>query len=135
MKNIFFCLLLMLSAAMTGVAQEPAFTLRVSPQIEMNQDSIGFAITPDGVGLISNSAKVVIFKTSDGGEAAVIGNLEDPSVVKGIYVAGDGARVVINASEIIIVRKEFTSHAEADLQLQKNEEYFLQGDRLVYRKP
>lgn len=117
---------------MMAHAQEAAMTLRITPQIEMNADSIGFALTPDGVGIISNSAHVVVVKTEIG-ELIAIGNVEDE--IKGIRVTGDGEIVLINATTIVISRKTFNSHSEADAALQGGEEYYLQGDRGVYRKP
>jgi alanine dehydrogenase len=122
----------MVAFGMMAVAQEAAMTLRITPQIEINQDSIGFALTPDGVGIVSNTGKVVIVKTETG-ELIVIGNTEDE--IKGIRVTGDGKIVFINADTIVILRKTFASHSEADAELQVGEEYYLLGDRGVYRKP
>jgi hypothetical protein len=116
--------------------QEPAMTLRVTPQIEMNADSIGFAITPDGVGMISQGyAQVVLYKIEDGSVIAIIGNLEAEGQIKGITVSGSGDITTITSNIIVISRKTFASHAEADADLQVGEEYFLTGDRNVYHKP
>jgi hypothetical protein len=124
--------LAMVAFGMMAHAQEAAMTLRITPQIEMNADSIGFALTPDGVGIVSNTGKVVVVKTETG-ELIAIGNIEDE--IKGIRVTGDGKIVFINADTIVILRQTFASHAEADAALQVGEEYYLQGDRGVYRKP
>jgi len=117
---------------------DAAITIRVSPQFEMNADSMGFAIHPDGVGLISNGqASIVLYRIQETGDViAVIGNLEqDDDLPKGILVDGLGKTVMVTSDVILLNRKTFASHAEADEIAETGEEYYLEGDRGVYRKP
>lgn len=114
---------------------EPPITFRLGDQVEMNKDSIGFAFLTYAVGLISPDAKIFLYKVNDSGEViAVIGNTDDESGPKGIKVSGDGNVVHINAECVVIERREFNSHQEADNALRVGEEYSLIGERIVYIK-
>jgi hypothetical protein len=127
----------------TNAAPPPdaAVTIRITPQIEMNADSIGFIIHPDGVGIISQGeANVVLYEIRESGEViAIIGSLDNVDelydVPKGIVVSGQGDKVIITSDIVVIKRKTFASHAQADESLEPGEEYYLAGDRGVYRKP
>lgn len=137
---LMLSLLVVGGIADTNAAPPPdaAVTIRITPQIEMNADSIGFAIHPEGVGLISQGqANIILYKIQETGDViAVIGNLEqDDDLPKGILVDGQGNKVMITSNVILLNRKTFQSHAEADGFAQSGEEYYLAGDRGVYRKP
>ncbi len=132
MRYLFTLALLAIGMIAYAQDENTAMTLRITPQFEFNADSIGFALTPDGVGIMGLEAAVAVTKT-ESGELIVIGNTEDG--IKGIRVKGDGSIVFIDAATVVITRKVFASHSEADAALEVGEEYFLSGDRLVYRKP
>ena len=93
-------------------------------------DSTALAVTPDGVAIVHEGAAVGIAVTPKG--VFMIMKTHDD---KGISISADGKVIFLNADTIIFARKTFSSHADADAALQVGEEYFLTGDRLVYRKP
>lgn len=147
MKNLLFLLMtiLVLSVVTTHaqeslvVGEAPTVTRVLGSKIEMNIDSISFAVTPEGTGLVTMTEDigpmVILFKT-ESGVIAVMGTPTDDetSMPKGIIVSTDGNTVFINATDVIIKRPVFSSHAEADLVLKPNQEYWLLGDRNVYHK-
>ena len=100
----------------------------------MNLDSQALVVSPDGVGIMSNSLIIGIDKY-EGIESAYIGFSADGEDFKGIYVTNSGKGVIINADYVLILRPTFNSHAEADAALAVGQEYYLNGDRGVYRKP
>ena len=138
-------MLLLLAVAFTGQManaqslpheQEPSITLRLGEQVEHNQDSMGIAFLNHAVGLISNDAKIYLYKVDGSRDViAVMGNTDKDSGPTGIIVSPDGEYVQINSSKVVISRKTFASHSEADAALVSGEEYYLQGDRLTYHKP
>lgn len=97
-------------------------------------DTTGLAIMPEGAAFISGESIIGLVKT-ESGVITVIGKPTEDGKIKGISISADGNTVFINASVVVIMRKTFSSHAEADAALISGEEYFLTGDRLVYRKP
>ena len=147
MKNFFFslmcCLMMVAVLPVDSYASPPpdgfedmAITMRVTPHLDINADSMGVAIIPGAVGLLSQGqANVILYKIEDGNIIAVMGNVESDDGPVGIRVSGDGDTVFINSQTVVIHRKTFQSHQEADAALIPGEEYFLAGDRSVYRRP
>jgi hypothetical protein len=110
--------------------------MRVTPHLDMNQDSMALAIIPGAIGLISpGQANIFLYKIEDGSVIAVMGNVESDDGPVGIVVSGDGKTIFINSQTVVIQRKTFQSHQEADAALIPGEEYYLAGDRSVYRRP
>lgn len=97
-------------------------------------DTTGLAIMPEGAAFISGESIIGLVKT-ESGVITVIGKPTEDGKIKGISISPDGNSVFINASVVVIVRKTFASHAEADAALLSGEEYYLAGDRLTYHKP
>lgn len=97
-------------------------------------DTTGIAIMPKGIAFVSGDAVIGLVK-AENGAVLVHGLPQEDGSIKGISVSSDGSIVHINASKIVIVRKAFISHAQADNELLSGEEYYLIGDRIVYRKP
>lgn len=97
-------------------------------------DTTGLAIMPEGIAFVSGDAVIGLVK-AENGSILVHGLPQEDGSIKGISVSADGSIVHINASKIVIVRKAFISHAQADNELLSGEEYYLIGDRIVYRKP
>lgn len=128
-----------IAEAKAGPPEDAAITMRMSAHLDVNQDNIGFAIYPEGAGLISQGyANVILYKLPDTGEViAVVGNIsdEEADLPKGLLVSGNGDTLYVTSATVIINRKSFNSHSEADDALEVGEEYFLKGDRSVYRKP
>lgn len=147
MKNFLFILLMMFIGTYQISAQEnlavdeiPTITMRISPQVEMNTDSMGIAITPGAIGLATLTdtigAMVILYKTEIGVIAVIGASSEDESAMpNGIIVSPDGKTVYINADNVIIKKPTFSSHTEADALLKQDQEYWLVGDRNVYHKP
>ena len=96
-------------------------------------DSIGVALTAEGAAFVQGDNVIGLVGT-ESGVIKVVG-LTTEQGIKGISVSHDGSIVFINASTVVITRKEFISHAQADNELISGEEYYLTGDRIVYRKP
>lgn len=133
MKQILTIILAAL--AITSYAQEPTITIRYGEQIELNQDSIGLAFLSNSVGFTSKGASIGLVKGFfEGRVIAVVGNTNGDSC-RGLMVSTDGEMLTINSNVVVIVRKTFASHADADAALITGEEYYLEGDRIVYRKP
>lgn len=97
-------------------------------------DTTGLAIMPEGAAFISGESVLGLVKT-ESGVITVIGQPTEDGKIKGISISADGNTVFINASVVVIVRKTFASHAEANDALISGEEYYLAGDRLTYHKP
>jgi hypothetical protein len=97
-------------------------------------DSTGLVIGGEGIGFISEDAGVSLWKT-DEGVIVAIGTKDNEGNLKGIKILPNGNVLVLDAARVIITRKSFTSHAQADNELLSGEEYYLTGDRIVYRKP
>lgn len=95
-------------------------------------DTAGLFISETGAGVISVSGAIIGIG-KDTSEVIALGYIAD--TLKGIAISDIGKVITISAEKIIISRKTFTSHEAADAALAKGEEYYLQGDRLVYRKP
>jgi hypothetical protein len=125
-------LIALLTLGMSVHAQDLVFK-RVGSSLELNDDSTGIEFHNFGVGFKSPNAaigfgkfgetRLLMFCTTGG---------EEP---KGILMEEDGSMILIDATAIIIKRKTFASHAEADESLLQGEEYYISGDRGVYRKP
>lgn len=96
------------------------------------------SITDDAVGIMAETLVIGIGNDDDGKNIIVIGapnELEDSEdMPKGIIVTRDGT-ILLNSERVFIQRAEYGSHAEADLALLKGQEYYLIGDRNLYRKP
>lgn len=135
--TIFFALILtgLTVSAQTAAEPMPPITMRYGEQIELNADSIGIAFLNYAVGLISKGATIALVKGDSASNViAIIGNTSGDSPI-GLFVSADGQTLTINSNVVVISRKTFNSHGQADVALQTGEEYYLAGDRLVYRKP
>jgi len=99
-----------------------------------NKDSISLIVSQDIVGFLGKEL-VSSMGHKDETEAYYIGNYDESDVFNGIIVYNKGKYIVISGSQIVILRKTFASHAEADESLLGGEEYYIAGDRGVYRKP
>jgi hypothetical protein len=108
--------------------------MAVQPIIIMNADSQALVVSPEGVGIMSNSIISAITRF-EGKESAYIGYSAEGEDFKGIYVTDSGKLVMINADKIFIKKPTFQSHAEADAALESGREYWLAGDRNEYHKP
>ena len=97
-------------------------------------DTIGLLIVEQGVGISRGDALIAIMQTENGVKLAM-GTSDENNVIKGISISADANIIFINASTIVIARKSFVSHGEADAALISVEEYYLAGDRLTYHKP
>lgn len=106
----------------------------VQPYVVMNTDSQAVVVTDEAVGIVGTSVFCAISEFENK-ENLYIGNSAENNGFKGIIVTDGGETVLILASKIIIIRPSFNSHAEADAQLTSGQEYYLNGDRGVYRKP
>jgi hypothetical protein len=148
MKKILILILIVLS--INAYANDSTYlstTISTIPKIDMNVDSLGFAISDEGVGIISiannKSSNIILYKLENGEVIAIIGNADEPDpneingyvsdIPNGIIVSNSGKTVFINAEKVIIKRREFNSHSEAESVLNINELYYLRGDRNVYR--
>lgn len=96
-------------------------------------DSIGIALTAEAAAFVQGD-NVIGLVATESGVIKVVG-LTTEQGIKGISVSHDGSIVFINASKVVITRKSFASHEAADAELLTGEEYYLTGDRIVYRKP
>lgn len=106
----------------------------VQPYVIMNTDSIAVAVTSEAVGLIGKTIFSAI-TVDDGKEKIFIGNVDESGSFSGLIIEEGGKTVVINAESVLILRPKFNSHSEADALLVSGQEYYLNGDRGVYRKP
>lgn len=133
MRTLF--LLALLAFGMNAGAQslQPS-QVAVQPYVIMNTDSIAVAVTSEAVGLIGKTIFSAITE-DDGKEKIFIGNVDESGSFSGLIVEEGGKTVVINANNVLIIKPSFNSHLEADAALQKGQEYYLIGDRGVYRKP
>jgi hypothetical protein len=128
-------LLALLAFGMNAGAQSLQPTqMAVQPIIIMNADSQALVVSPEGVGIMSNSIISAITK-HEGKESAYIGYSAEGEDFTGIYVTDGGKLVMINADKIFIKKPTFQSHAEADAALESGREYWLAGDRNEYHKP
>lgn len=110
-------------------------------QYETLENGIGFLLSPEigGAAIAGNDIYMGIVKDSETEEELiVIGKLESDEEGQttgfGIIITQDG-KVGIKGKSLKISKPEFTSHEEASSALEKGEEYYLVGDRNVYRKP
>lgn len=133
MRTLFLLALLAFGMNVGAQSLQPT-QMAVQPIIIMNADSQALVVSPDGVGIMSNSIISAITKF-EGKESAYIGFSAEGEDFTGIYVTDGGKTVFINAERVLIVRPKFNSHAEADSALLSGQEYYLNGDRGVYRKP
>lgn len=128
-------LLALLAFGMNAGAQSLQPTqMAVQPIVLMNVDSQALVVSPQGVGIMTNTLINAITK-HEGIESAYIGYSAEGEDFKSIFVTNGGKTVVINAESVIILRPKYNSHAEADSALLSGQEYYLNGDRGVYRKP
>ena len=98
-------------------------------------DTTSLVLSPEGTAILGKDAVVGIVKGSDD-YYILVGYPQDTTPkALGISIAQQGNVIFINAPVIVISRKTFSSHEAADAALLSGEEYYLQGDRLVYRKP
>lgn len=125
-------LLAFLAFGMSANAQDLVLA-RTGTTIEMNDDTTGIIFTNQGVGFSSPYAAIAIGRFE--GKRFLIFETTGEGEQKGIRMAEDGSKLIIKADAVIIFRKTFASHAQADSELLTGEEYYLAGDRGVYRKP
>ena len=136
MKTLFL-FLAMLFTGMVTRAQEVQPTQKiVAPYILINNDSLGLAVTPEGVGIVSNTIQVVVFK-NEGKEQALMGVTDSiTGALSGVMVADKGNVFYLASETTIIETPIFDSHADADASLlNPNQPYRLRGDRNYYHKP
>lgn len=135
MKSTFtFLLALITFTALAASNDSSISTTRLSQSnFTSVNDSIGVALTEQGAAFIQGD-NVIGLVATESGVIKVVG-LATEEGIKGISVSHDGSIVFINASKVVISRKSFASHEAADAELLQGEEYYLTGDRIVYRKP
>lgn len=137
MKSLFtfFLAILTVSAfAASNDSNNYSVVKHSQPTFTTLDDSTGIAIMTEGVGFVSNNAGIALWKT-EAGVIVAVGVKDANEDLKGIIISSNGELMKIEASHIIIQRKAFISHAQADNELLSGEEYYLIGDRIVYRKP
>ena len=125
-------LLALLAFGMSANAQDLVLK-RGGSTLELNTDSTGIQFHNFGVGFTSPNAAIGFAKFGD--KRLLLFATTGEGEPKGVLMEEDGSLLVIDATAIIIKRKTFASHAEADESLLAGEEYYISGDRGVYRKP
>lgn len=130
MRTIVLLALLVTGMVANAQSLQPT-QMAVQPIIIMNADSQALVVSPEGVGIMSNSIISAITKF-EGKESAYIGYSAEGEDFKGIYVTDSGKLVMINADKIFIKVPTFNSHAEAEAALEKDRAYWLAGDRNWY---
>ena len=137
MKSTFTFLFMLLSIAAFAASNDSTTysVVKHSQATIITYDDItGLVIGDEGTGFISDKAGVSLWKT-DNGIIVAIGTKNNDGDLKGIKILPEGNVLIIDADKVIINKKSFASHAEADAALLSGEEYYLTGDRIVYRKP
>lgn len=133
MKTFFFIALLAIGMIAGAQTIKPT-QLAISPLTIMNKDSISLVVSQDIVGVMGKSI-VNAVGHKDSTEAVYIGWGDEENGFNGITVSDKGKFILIETSIVIIARPSFASHAQADASLYSGQEYFLMGDRAIYRKP
>jgi len=133
MKTLFLIIAIMFTGMVASAQDFEPTQIAIKPWGIMNADSQAVVVMPEAVGLVGKSVFIAV-NTFENKESAYVGQSDD-SGFKGICVAESGELVFINASKVIILRPKFASHADADASLINGQEYYLNGDRVVYRKP
>ena len=133
MRTLILFALLVTGMVTNAQSLQPS-QVAVQPYVIMNTDSIAVAVTSEAVGLIGKTIFSAI-TIDDGKEKIFIGNVDESGSFSGLIVEEGGKTVVINANNVLIIKPSFNSHLEADAALQSGQEYYLIGDRGVYRKP
>jgi hypothetical protein len=110
-------------------------------QFEAIEEGIGFFASPEdkAVGVASSKLKIGILKDVESGkEMLIVGNVfsTPEGGTDGFGIAIDETGLVsIKGSVLKVVKQEFVSHEAATETVESGEEYYLVGDRNVYRKP
>lgn len=135
MKSIFTFILALITFSAFAASNDSTISTTKLSQSNFTSvnDSIGVALTEQGAAFIQGDNLIGLVAT-ESGVIKVVG-LATEEGIKGISVSHDGSIVFINASKVVISRKSFASHEAADAELLQGEEYYLTGDRIVYRKP
>ena len=137
MKSTFTFLFMLLSIAAIAASNDStnfSYVKHSQPTVITYDDSTGIMIGNIGTGILGGESAIGAKKT-EAGIILFFGRFDENDKLKGITFSEDGRSIIIDASSVVIVRKSFTSHADADTALQPGEEYYLIGDRIVYRKP
>ena len=132
MRTLLFLALLAFGMNAGAQSLEPS-QVAIQPIVLMSVDSQALVVLPNGAGILSVGMASMITKI-EGKNSLMIGD-EGETEWKGIVVTDNGESIYINASKVVILRSKFNSHAEADAELATGQEYYLNGDRGVYRKP
>ena len=135
MKSTFIFLFMLLSIAAFAASNDSTISTTKLSQGNFTHvnDSIGIALTQEGAAFIQGD-NVIGLAATESGVIKVVG-VATENGIKGLSISADGEIVYINASKVVITRKSFSSHEAADAALLAGEEYYLTGDRIVYRKP
>jgi hypothetical protein len=135
MKSTFTFLFMLLSIAVFAASNDSTISTTKLSQGNFTSvnDSIGVALTQQGAAFIQGD-NVIGLAATESGVIKVVG-VATENGIKGLSISADGEIVYINASKVVITRKSFASHEAADAALLQGEEYYLTGDRIVYRKP
>jgi hypothetical protein len=135
MKSTFTFFFMLLSIAAFAASNDSTISTTKLSQGNFTHvnDSIGIALTQEGAAFIQGD-NVIGLVATESGVIKVVG-VATENGIKGLSISSDGEIVYINASKVVITRKSFASHEAADAELLQGEEYYLTGDRIVYRKP
>lgn len=135
MKSTFNFVFMLLSIAAFAASNDSTISTTKLSQGNFTSvnDSIGIALTREGAAFIEGDNVIGLLAT-ESGVIKVVG-VATENGIKGLSISADGEIVYINASKVVITRKSFASHEAADAELLVGEEYYLTGDRIVYRKP
>lgn len=135
MKSIFTFILALITFSAFAASNDSTISTTKLSQANFTHvnDSIGVALTAEGAAFVQGD-NVIGLVATESGVIKVVGVATETGIL-GISVSHDGSIVFINASKVVISRKSFASHEAADAELLQGEEYYLTGDRIVYRKP
>lgn len=132
MRTLLFLALLVTGMVANAQSLQPS-QVAIQPIVLMSVDSQALVVLPNGAGIQSVGMASMITKI-EGKNSLMIGD-EGETEWKGIIVTDNGETIYITSSKVVILRPKFNSHSEADALLVSGQEYYLNGDRGVYRKP